>query len=127
MRLLAVFFALVMSCCCLVSGLAFAGLSQSADRADVNDTGYSATVIAVGTSEVEAKVGGTRDGYRQRLLIYNDSSNVIYYGPTGVTTTGSTRGVPIYKRQVAIVPVGDVAVYLIAGSAANDVIIQELK
>ena len=104
-----------------------AGISFDGTRDDVNDTGYTSTVVSVGTSQVEAKVGGTRNANRQRVLLYNDSSSIIYYGPTGVTTTGSTRGVPVFKKQIVVIPVGDVAVYLIAGSASNDVIVQELE
>jgi hypothetical protein len=111
----------------LVVPLCLSNISYSPDRADVNDTGYQSTVVSVGTTEVEAKAGGTRDVKRQRLLLYNDSNSIVYYGPTGVTVSGSTRGVPIYKRQTVIIPIGDVGLYLIAGSASNDVIVQELK
>jgi len=102
-------------------------ISYNADRADVNDRGYSSTVITVGVTQVELKVGGARDPDRQRVLLYNDSSNTVYYGPTGVTVTGSTRGIPVFKRQIAVIPIGDVAVYVIAGSAGNEIIVQELK
>ena len=103
------------------------GEIRDPDRHDVNDLSYTSTVISVGTSQVEAKVGGTRNALRQRIILYNDSNSVIYYGPTGVTTTGSTKGIPVYKKQIVVIPVGDVAIYLIAGSASNDVIVQELQ
>lgn len=97
------------------------------DRHDVNDISYTSTVITVGTSQVEVKVGGTRNALRQRVLIYNDSSSICYYGPTGVTISGSTKGVPIFKKQVATIPIGDVALYLICDGADNNFIVQELQ
>jgi len=117
----------VLLLCLLWAPTIHGGMAYNPDRADTHDRGYQAAVVSVGTTQVEAKVGGTRDAKRQRLLMYNDSSVVVYYGPTGVTTSGSTKGVPIYKRQVVVIPVGDVGVYLIAGTASNDVIVQELK
>lgn len=118
---------LILALALVLSQVASAQISFDPDRSDVNDTGYQSTVVTVGTSQVEVKVGGTRDPDRQRVLIYNDSNSTIYYGPSGVTTTGSTRGVPVFKKQLAVIPVGDVAVYAIAGSAGNEVIVQELK
>jgi hypothetical protein len=99
----------------------------SPDRADVNDTGYSSAVVTIGTSQIEIKVGGSRDEKRQRVLIYNASTSIIFYGPSGVTTSGATRGIPLFRRQIAVIPVGDVAIYAIAASAGNDIIVQELK
>jgi len=104
-----------------------AGVSYDPDRADVNDISLASAVVSVGTTQVEAKATVTRNAKRQRLLLYNDSSSVVYYGPTGVTVSGATRGVPVYKKQTVVIPVGDVAVFLIAGSASNDVIVQELE
>lgn len=121
MRVLILVFALVFP------QVAFAQGWFSPDRADVNDRGFSSAVVTVGVTQVELKASGTRDEKRQRLLIYNDSNSIIYYGPTGVTVAGSTRGVPVYKRQIAVIPIGDVAVYAIAGSAGNEIIVQELK
>jgi len=85
--------------------------------------GFSQGVVTVGNSEVEAMVGGSRRDGRQMLRVYNKSSNVIYFGPSGVTTT---TGEPIEKKQWVNIPASDgLALYLIAGSAANDVIVSE--
>ena len=111
----------------LMCFLLLGGFSISGDRSDVNDLTFTSTVISVGTSQVEAKVDGTRDPRRQRVLIYNASNNTIYYGPTGVTTSGSTMGVPVFKDQIAVLPLGDVPVYMIAGSDSNNVVVQEMK
>ena len=102
-----------------------APFGHNGERAEVQDRLYKSKVISVGTSQIEA-IGdvSTRDSNRQLIMIYNDSSSTVYYGPNGVTTSGSTKGMPIYKRQTVAFTIGDQAVYLIAGSASNDVIVQ---
>ena len=90
---------------------------------DVVEDGYVSGVVTVGTSAVEAKVGGSPLAGREILTIYNGSNAVIYYGPTGVTTS---TGEPLEKKQRVSIPVGAaVSVFLIAGTASNDVIVQE--
>ena len=102
-----------------------APFGRNSERDEVQDRLYKGKVISVGTSQVEA-IGdvSTRDPDRQLIVLYNDSSNTVYYGPNGVTTSGSTKGMPILKRQTVAFTIGDQAVYLIAGSAGNDVIVQ---
>lgn len=84
-------------------------------------TSYVQGTVTVGTSQVEAKVGGSRLSNRQHLLIFNGSSNTIYIGPTGVTT--SMR--PLFKSQQYDCDDCNLAVYMIAGSAGNSVIVEE--
>jgi hypothetical protein len=93
------------------------------NRIDVNNSSYTSSTITVGTSQVEAMVGGTRDPERQLLIIYNASNNNVFYGPTGVTTS---TGIPLEKKQEVSIPVGNLGVFLIAGSAGNSVIVQEM-
>lgn len=94
---------------------------------DTRNADYLSVVIAVGTSQVEAKVGSNRLADRQGVWIYNDSSNTVYVGPSGVTTNGSTKGMPVHKSQAAFIELPDfVAVFIIAGSAGNNVIVQEI-
>lgn len=100
-------------------------LGFNPDRADTNETGYVSAILSVGTSQVEIKAGGSRLTGRQLVVVYNDSSNTVYFGPSGVTTSGSTKGVPVAKGQMVSVPIGNQAIYLIAGSSSNDVIVQE--
>lgn len=102
------------------------GISDVADRSDVVESSFVAAEVSVGTSQVEAKASGSRLATRQVLGIYNNSSNTVYYGPTGVTTSGSTKGFPIFKDQIVYLPIGDMAVYLIAGSSSNSVLVQEI-
>lgn len=96
------------------------------ERSEVYDSSYVGTRLTVGTSQVEAKVGATRDPERQLVILYNDSSNVVYYGPTGVSTSGVYKGFPLEKKQEVAVPIGDLGVYLIADSASNYVLCQEI-
>jgi hypothetical protein len=100
-------------------------VGQNAARIDVNDGSYKSVVISVGTSQVEAKCDTTRDPNRQFLVIYNDSNATVYYGPTGVTTSGATKGFPLFKQQWVSIPMGDVGVFLIAASSSNSVLVQE--
>lgn len=79
--------------------------------------------ITVGTSQVEAKVGGSRLTNRQSLLIHNGSTKTIYVGPSGVTT--SMR--PIFKDQVYATDDANLAVFLIAATAGNTGVIIEEK
>lgn len=106
------------------AGVGLSGISYDPDRADVGDVSLTGAVVTVGTTQVEAKVGATRNSKRQRLLIYNGSAAIVYYGATGVTTA---TGVPVFKKQVAVLPIGDVPVYLIAGSAGNSIVVQEIE
>lgn len=98
-------------------------VSYSGELNEVNDTLYVSGSITVGTSEVEAKVGSSRESGRQRLRIYNDSNSTIYFGPSGVTTSS---GEPLLKRQWIELEFGDIGVFLIANSSGNNVIIQEI-
>jgi hypothetical protein len=102
-----------------------APIAESPQRADVDDSFYNSAVVAVGTSQVEAKVGATRNPLRQVLTITNDNDTVeVYYGPTGVTTSGANKGNVLWPRQEAALTIGDVALFLIAASAVN-VTVQE--
>lgn len=101
-----------------------AGISHNPDRADVNDESITSASLTVGTTQVEAKIGATRNAKRQRVLLYNGGTATVYYGGDGVTTT---TGVPVFKKQVAVVPVGDAPLYLISASAGQTVIIAELQ
>lgn len=94
---------------------------------DVVISDYQSAVKTIGTSQTLAAVGVANLSNRQELMIYNDSLSTIFYGPSGVTTTGSTKGISIYPGGFVNLPFGPgVEVYLIAGTAGNSVIVQEL-
>lgn len=120
--------ALLFSLCLLVASVApAADVAPLFETRGAADDSYGSIVISVGTSAVEVKIGASRNPTRQRILIYNDSSSLIYYGPSGVTVSGSNRGIPIFKKQIVVIPAGDIGVYLIAGSASNDAIVQVME
>jgi hypothetical protein len=102
------------------------GIQESPDRADVDSASYTSGVVAVGATETEAKAGGARNPLRQEVVLHNDSNATVFYGPTGVTTTGATKGIPLRPRQEVFLPLGDVGVFLIADTAGNNVIVQEM-
>lgn len=102
-----------------------APIAESPQRADVDETSYGSAVVAVSATQAEAKVNGTRNPLRQLVTLTNDNDTVeVYYGPTGVTTSGSTKGNVLWPRQEAAIPIGDVGLFLIAASAVN-VTVQE--
>jgi hypothetical protein len=98
-------------------------IGYNPDKADVVDTDYQTASVAVSTSQVEAKAGGTPLESRLILTLYNSGSKTIYYGPSGVT---SSSGTPLRKKQFASIPVGpNISVYMITDSGSADVIVQE--
>lgn len=98
------------------------GINESGNNAEIVG-GYIQGSVTVTTSEIEAKVGGSRLAGRQMLRIYNGSNAVVYFGPTGVTTA---TGEPIEKKQWINIPASDaLALFLIAASGSNAVIVSE--
>jgi hypothetical protein len=101
-------------------------INVSGEFNDVLENGYVSAVVSVGTSEIEAKVGTSKLAGRECITIYNDSNSTVYYGPSGVTTSGINKGQPLFKRQHVSIPAGEgIEVFLIAESSGNNVIIQE--
>lgn len=97
-------------------------INESGNNAEIVGS-YEQTVVTVGTTEVEAKVGSGRKAGRQMLRLFNKSNSIVYFGPTGVTTS---TGEPLLKNQSLTIPASDtLALFLIAGSAGNDVIVSE--
>ncbi len=94
------------------------------DRIDVTEAGYSTGVISVSTTQVEAKVSGSRLSKRQSIILYNKGSDSVYYGPTGVTATTGAR---LFKFQKIKYMIGDMGLYLICDTGDSaDVVVQEL-
>jgi hypothetical protein len=94
-------------------------ISSNGNWDDTNESVYVSGPVTVGVTEVEAKVGATRETQRQFVRIYNNSNSVIYFGPTGLSTS---TGEPLQKHQSVEVAASDLGVFLIAGS----VIVQEI-
>lgn len=99
-------------------------LSESPDLSDVVNTDYKTASVAVGTTQVEGKVGASPLVKRQILTLHNKGPNTFFYGPSGVT---ASTGTPIVKNQFACLATGDcVSVFMICdtGNSAT-VIVQE--
>jgi hypothetical protein len=98
------------------------GLSSDFETSIRLDDGYLSLKITVGTSQVEAKVGATRLIGREILYIENVGNNDIFYGPSGVTSTGTTQG----AVQTLFLEAGpNRAIFLISTGAGSEAIIQE--
>lgn len=81
--------------------------------------------ITVGTSAVEAKVGGSPLAARKLLTIHNNGSQDIFWGYADTVTTSS--GTPIFKNQTAIFEFTEArTVWLISGTAGQNVRIGEV-
>jgi hypothetical protein len=80
--------------------------------------------LTVGTSAVEAKVGGSVLVNRKLLTVHNNSSSIIYWGFTSAVTTST--GTPIFKDQFISWDISDAGkVYLIASGAGNNTRVTE--
>jgi hypothetical protein len=98
------------------------GINESGNNSEVVGS-YVQGLVTVTNSQIEAKVGASRASGRQMLRIYNGSNAVVYFGPTGVTTS---TGEPIEKKQWVNIPANDaLALFLIAASGSNNVIVSE--
>ncbi len=105
------------------------GVNAAGRFDNVLNAGFLSKKIPVGTTEVEAKVGGSRQVSRQEVFVFNASKKTIFIGPSGVTKegTGDNDGVPLEPGEAISYPFGnDTGLFMIAASAANDVIVWEI-
>jgi len=92
---------------------------------DVNNSAYLSGAVSVGTSAVEAKVGASRLEDREMVRIYNNSSQVVFYGASGVTVS---TGEPIEPGASISLPAGDqIGVFLIVAAGTSDCRVQEMS
>lgn len=99
------------------------GINVNPDFSDVVNNTYVTGSVSVGTTEIEAKVGGSPVDDRQIVTIHNKGPKEIFYGPTGLT---SSTGTPLKKNQFACIPVGpDISVFMLTASSSSTVIVQE--
>lgn len=103
------------------------GLGGNNRSSEVLNADYISGQISVTTTQVEVKVGASRLAGRQSIFIFNNSSDTVYFGPNGVTTSGATKGLPIEPDETGEFNFGDkVAVYLISTNAlGSSIIVQE--
>lgn len=94
--------------------------------AHISNNGGVNGALTVGTTAVEAKVGGSPLSNRINLTVYNNGSGnqVIYYGySSGVT---ASNGIPIFAGQLLSLDVGpNTSVFLIGSTAGINVRIAE--
>lgn len=116
-------------------GGALPAISASGDRANlisdmyrrvwINDSpniGVVNTVVTVGATEVA--LPAVAQAGRRRMVIQNTSSNDVYVGATGISTTS---GVRIAKSATLTLEIGEnVNLFAIAAGAGNDVRVMEL-
>lgn len=105
---------------------AFIGTSATNDLCtnDLSNNSGIQGALNVGTSAVAARVGANNLANRKSLTAYNNSASIIYWGYTNAVTT--SNGTPIQKGQLAAWDVGpNTTIFLIAGSATNDVRVTE--
>jgi len=91
---------------------------------DIIDNGGVHGAIIVGTSAVEAKVGGSVLADRKLLTIFHNGNGRLYWGYDNTITT--SNGTQIFKNTMFAIPAGqNTSVWLIADSAGQDVRITE--
>lgn len=97
------------------------------DFNDVLNGTYVSNRITVGAgAEVLAAASGTNLAKREFLMFYNDGNKTIYFGPTGVTKNGATKGVPVEPTETVTFKASDaVNIYLISDTGNQNVIVQE--
>ena len=94
------------------------------DFSDTLDNDYQSIRKGVGATAVLAAIGGSTLSGRELLLIYNDGSKDIYFGPSSVSKAGTNKGIPIAPGETASIKASR-DVYLISQSGTQQVIIQE--
>jgi hypothetical protein len=101
-------------------------IGNSPDRADVVESNALQTSLSVSGTAVEIRVGGTRLVGRQFVAIYNDSNVVVFTGPSAsVSASGANKGLPLYRDQERVIPIGDRAVYAITAGGSATLLVQE--
>lgn len=99
------------------------GIAFDPELSDVLNDSYISTTIAVNTTEVHAKVGGSNLSKREVLVVYNKGPGPVYWGPTGVT---AATGIPLDSGDMMALQFGDqINVFLISTVAGATVIVQE--
>jgi len=125
-----------------VGGKAYASLSadpvDDGDRANLAQDIYRRVYIHDGAhmsvASAKVTVGATAVALptsalagRTRIMIQNISSNPVWIGPSGVTTSGATTGILVSKSSTLSLEAGEnVALYAIAAGAGNDVVVFEM-
>lgn len=113
----------------ITKGVAVADVDPSTSRlkVDAQLTGSYATIDSapvvgvktVSTTAAELFAGASRLAGRYAMIVYNESSVPVYWGPSGVTTT---NGFPLLPQDSVVFqfnPTVATAIYFIASSSAS--------
>lgn len=118
-------------------GGVLSAVSATGDRADLLSDLYRRVYIndapSIAVQSTKVTVGATAVALpttalagRTRMIIQNISSNKVWIGPSGVTTSGSTIGLELGKGNSLSLEAGqNVTYYAIAAGAGNDVAVFE--
>lgn len=102
-------------------------LSNSGRYDDTLESNYLSVALSVSTTATEAKVGGSPLQGRQELLLFNDSSTIVYFGPPTVTSSGSNKGITLEPGEFLQIPIREtVSLYCITASGTATLIVQEI-
>lgn len=103
-------------------------ISESPNKSDTLSTAIQGQV-AVSTTAIELKVGGSALTGRQMIHIINDSNNTIYIGyDNTVTTSGTTRGEKLVKdATLTFMLTENQSVWAIAASGTNNILVAEFS
>lgn len=100
-------------------------ISFDPNRSDIDDSSAIAASKTVSTSQIEACVSSSPLDKRQTLIMFNNGPQIIYYGPSGIT---SATGIPIFKNQMVSITVGPSnRIYLVTATSTATVVIQEVS
>jgi hypothetical protein len=101
-------------------------ITGSPEYGDVLEDVFVQKVVSVGATATKLVVASSADPDREIVRIYNDSNSIVYIGPSTVTSSGTNKGEPLYKKQWIELPFGpDLEVYGIVASGTADVIVTE--
>jgi hypothetical protein len=99
-------------------------MGYNSQISDVNNSSFINSALTVTTSQTEIKVGLTPLDDREMVRIYNNSSQVVFYGATGVTVN---NGEPIEPGSGISIPAGpNIAIYAIVATGTAELRIQEM-
>jgi len=99
-------------------------MGYNSQISDVNNSSFLNSALIITTSPTEIKVGISALDDREMVRIYNNSSQVIFYGATGVSVA---NGEPIEPGSAISIPAGpNVAIYAIVASGTAEARIQEM-
>lgn len=91
---------------------------------DIVNTSGVYGALTVGTTAVEARVGGSPLANRKGLIVHNNSNRIMYWGYDSSVTT--SNGIPIFPGSAASWSIGpSLSIYLITDNPGQNARIAE--